>query len=145
MALTQFSFPTAITFGPGARREVAAHLKQRGVKCPLIVTDKGLAELPILKEFVASLTGLPVKVYSGVFGNPVKQQVADGVKAFKDHKADAVIGFGGVDRVVVRARDPAPRAARTRRRACGARAGARRRRASARAGQTPRALPATAR
>jgi alcohol dehydrogenase class IV len=95
MALTKFSFPTAITFGPGARREVAAHLKQHGIKYPLIVTDKGLAELPILKEFVASLIGLPVKVYSGVFGNPVKQQVADGVKAFKDHKADAVIGFGG--------------------------------------------------
>src|SRR6185369_1777087 len=95
MALNRFSFPTAITFGPGARREVAAHLKQHGVKYPLIVTDKGLAELPILKDFVASLIGLPVKVYSGVFGNPVKQQVIDGVKAFQDHKADAVIGFGG--------------------------------------------------
>jgi len=95
MSLTKFSFPTAITFGPGARREVAAHLKSQGANRPLIVTDKGLAQLPILKEFASSLAGLAVSVYPGVFGNPVKQQVADGVKAFKDHKADAVIGFGG--------------------------------------------------
>lgn len=95
MALTKFSFPTAITFGPGARREVATHLRQQGVTRPLVVTDKGLAELPILKEFVSSLAGVPASVYSGVYGNPVKQQVIDGVKAFRDHKADAVIGFGG--------------------------------------------------
>jgi len=95
MTITKFSFPTAITFGPGARKEVAAHLKQQGVKRPLIVTDKGLAALPILKEFADSLGGLTVSVFPGVFGNPVKQQVADGVKAFKAHDADAVIGFGG--------------------------------------------------
>jgi len=95
MAIEKFSFPTAITFGPGARKEVAAHLKQKGVKRPLIVTDKGLADLPILKDFAASLGGLAVSVFGGVFGNPVKQQVADGVKAFKAHNADAVIGFGG--------------------------------------------------
>src|SRR5258706_1487143 len=95
MAITKFSFPTAITFGPGARREVAAHLKNQGVKRPLIVTDKGLASLPILKEFTSSLVGLAASTYSGVFGNPVKQQVADGVTAFKAHGADAVIGFGG--------------------------------------------------
>ena len=46
MAITKFSFPTSITFGPGARTEVAAHLKSQGVKRPLIVTDKGLANLP---------------------------------------------------------------------------------------------------
>jgi len=95
MAITKFSFPTSITFGPGARTEVAAHLKSQGVKRPLVVTDKGLASLPILKEFTSSLAGLAVSTYSGVFGNPVKQQVADGVAAFKAHGADAVIGFGG--------------------------------------------------
>jgi alcohol dehydrogenase class IV len=95
MTLSKFSFPTSITFGPGARKQVAEHLKQHGVKRPLIVTDKGLAELPILKDFAASLAGLAVSVYPGVFGNPVKKQVADGVAAFKAHNADAVIGFGG--------------------------------------------------
>jgi alcohol dehydrogenase class IV len=95
MAISKFSFPPAITFGPGARKLVADHLKQQGMKRALIVTDKGLAELPILKDFAASLAGLAVSVYAGVSGNPTKQQVAGGVKAFKAHNADAVIGFGG--------------------------------------------------
>ena len=95
MSLSKFSFPTAITFGAGARREVAQHLKDRGVKRPLVVTDKGLAALAILKDFVAGLRGLETSVYAGVQGNPVKKQVEDGVAAFKAHRADAVIGFGG--------------------------------------------------
>ena len=36
-----------------------------------------------------------MKVYAGVAGNPVKKQVDDGVAAFKEHRADSVIGFGG--------------------------------------------------
>jgi alcohol dehydrogenase class IV len=93
--ISKFSFPTAIHFGPGARRLAAEHLKQNGVKRPLIVTDKGLAQLPILEEFAGTLGGLAVATYSGVFGNPTKKQVEDGVAAFKAHHADAVIGFGG--------------------------------------------------
>ena len=93
--ISKFSFPTAIHFGPGSRRLVAEHLKQNGVMRPLIVTDKGLAALPILKEFGDMLTGLAVQVFPGVHGNPTKKQVDEGVKAFKAHKADAVIGFGG--------------------------------------------------
>ncbi|HXF78459.1 MAG TPA: iron-containing alcohol dehydrogenase [Usitatibacter sp.] len=95
MSLSKFSFPTAITFGPGARREVAAHLRQNAVRRPLIVTDKGLAALAILQDFVAGLAGLEAKVYAGVHGNPVKGQVDDGVAAFKAHRADGVVGFGG--------------------------------------------------
>src|SRR3982751_1477857 len=95
MAITQFGFPTAIHFGPGARMHVAKHLRDHGVKRPLIVTDRGLASLMILKDFSASLEGLAVSVYAGVYGNPVKQQVIDGVAAYKAHNADAVIGFGG--------------------------------------------------
>jgi hypothetical protein len=93
--VTRFSFPTAIHFGAGARRLVGDHLKQQGVKRPLIVTDKGLAALPIVKDFGALLAGLAVQVYPGVYGNPTRKQVDDGVKAFKAHNADAVIGFGG--------------------------------------------------
>src|SRR5436190_2262965 len=95
MTIANFSFPTAIHFGPGARRLVGDHLKQKGVKRPLLVTDKGLAALPIVKDFGALLAGLAVQIYPGVYGNPTRGQVDDGVKAFKAHNADAVIGFGG--------------------------------------------------
>ena len=91
----RFAFPTAIHFGPGARHLVAEHLKAQGVRRPLIVTDKGLAALPILHDFAEELEGLEVKVYAGVAGNPVKKQVDDGVAAYKAHRADGVVGFGG--------------------------------------------------
>src|SRR5690349_6921861 len=95
MTLSTFSFPTAIHFGAGARRLVAEHLASQGVKRPLIVTDKGLASLPILKDFGATLARLDARIYAGVYGNPTRRQVDDGVKEFKSHRADAVIGFGG--------------------------------------------------
>jgi alcohol dehydrogenase class IV len=91
----RFSFPTDIRFGAGARREVAGYLRERGVRRPLIVTDKGLAGLPVLRDFTALLEGLDAKVYGGVAGNPDRRQVRDGVEGFRSHAADAVVGFGG--------------------------------------------------
>ena len=95
MSIATFSFPTPIQFGPGARRLVAAHLRQAGFKRPLIVTDRALAELPVLAEFRTHLDGLAVAVFAGVFGNPTCSQVMAGSAAFKAHAADCVIGFGG--------------------------------------------------
>jgi alcohol dehydrogenase class IV len=95
MTLSSFAFPTAIQFGPGARKEVAAHLRERGLKRPLIVTDKALAALPVLAEFQSHLDGLDVAVFPGVFGNPTASQVMAGAAAYKAHGADCIIGFGG--------------------------------------------------
>jgi alcohol dehydrogenase class IV len=95
MSITSFSFPTAIQFGAGARKLVAPHLLEQGLKRPLIVTDKALGSLPVLVEFVSHLDGLDVAVFSGVFGNPTCSQVMDGAAAYKAHGADCVIGFGG--------------------------------------------------
>jgi len=91
----RFSFPTTIHFGPGARRLVADHLKAQGVRRPLIVTDRGIAPLPLLAAFLEDLPGLDVAVYSDIYGNPVKSQVDRGAAAYKTHRADAVIGLGG--------------------------------------------------
>ena len=95
MSIANFSFPTAIKFGAGARKLVAAHLMEAGCKRPLIVTDKALGALPVLAEFQTHLAGLDVAVFSGVFGNPTCSQVMDGAAAYKAHRADCVIGFGG--------------------------------------------------
>ncbi|HXD51006.1 MAG TPA: iron-containing alcohol dehydrogenase [Burkholderiales bacterium] len=95
MTIHRFAFPTDIHFGPGARREAAAYLVAQGCKRPLIVTDKGIAALPLLGEFKSTLQGLAVEVFAGVAGNPLTSQVDAGVAAFKKHGADAVIGLGG--------------------------------------------------
>ena len=97
MSLAHFSFPTAITFGAGARHEVAAHLLGVGIQRPLVVTDQGVAELAQTRVFVDGLRrqGLEVAVFAGVQGNPVTSQVDAGVAAFRAHRADALIGLGG--------------------------------------------------
>ena len=95
MTIAQFSFPAPIHFGAGARKLVAAHLQDAGCKRPLVVTDRALAALPVLAEFRSRLGGLDVTVFDGVFGNPTASQVMAGAAAFKAHRADAVIGFGG--------------------------------------------------
>jgi len=97
MANYRFSFPTMIHFGPGVRKQVGEHLKSQGIKRPLIITDKGVAALPMHQELTRILSdaGLNVASFSGIWGNPVKSQVTAGVKAYKDHRADAIVGFGG--------------------------------------------------
>ncbi|NML42642.1 iron-containing alcohol dehydrogenase [Ramlibacter sp. G-1-2-2] len=95
MTLASFAFPTAIRFGPGARKEVGPHLRGQGLQRPLVVTDKALAALPVLAEFRSHLQGLDVAVYSGVAGNPTASQVMAGAAAYQAHRADCVIGFGG--------------------------------------------------
>lgn len=95
MTIARFSFPTTIHFGAGARRLVAEHLGAQKIRRPLVVTDSGLAALPVLRDFLHLLHGFDVGIYSGVAGNPTSAQVAHGVGAFKTHRADAVIGFGG--------------------------------------------------
>ncbi|MGE5169480.1 MAG: iron-containing alcohol dehydrogenase [Rudaea sp.] len=95
MTLHRFAFPTPIVFGPGARREVAPHLAGAGRKRPLVVTDRGLAALPLFERFLAELPGVTPHVFSGVSGNPVRSQVTAGAAAFREHRADSIIGIGG--------------------------------------------------
>lgn len=95
MAIHKFAFPTTIHFGPGARKLVAENLKAAGCKRPLLVTDKGLAALPVLGEFRSFFPGIALEVFSGVQGNPTASQVRAGAAAYRAHGADSVIGFGG--------------------------------------------------
>ena len=97
MSIQKFAFPTAIHFGAGASSLVAEHLRSVGVSRPLIVTDRALAALPVTTTFAQKLRdgGLALDIYSGIWGNPLASMVKGGVDAYRAHRADAVIGFGG--------------------------------------------------
>ncbi|MDH5538776.1 MAG: iron-containing alcohol dehydrogenase [Rhizobacter sp.] len=97
MSITKFSFPTTIHFGAGARKLVGPHLHERGLQRPLIVTDKGLAGMPMVAELRDNLAaaGLAPEVFGGIWGNPVGSQVMNGAAAYKAHGADCVVGIGG--------------------------------------------------
>ena len=97
MSIAKFAFPTTIHFGAGARTLVGPHLIDEGLARPLLVTDRALAALPVTTAFVGLLreAGLDVAVFDGVFGNPTVSQANDGAAAFRAHRADSVVGFGG--------------------------------------------------
>ncbi|HKU86198.1 MAG TPA: iron-containing alcohol dehydrogenase [Casimicrobiaceae bacterium] len=95
MSIHGFAFPTSIRFGPGARKEVAQHLIANGRVRPLVVTDRGLAALPVFERFLGELKELATATFSGVAGNPVRGQVVAGAAAYKAHGADSIIGIGG--------------------------------------------------
>ena len=92
-----FNYPTAIKFGAGRIRELAALCKANGIKRPLFVTDPGLAASPMVAAIIADLkkADLPVQVFSDVRPNPVEANIIAGVKAYKAGMHDGVIAFGG--------------------------------------------------
>ncbi|HLW11941.1 MAG TPA: iron-containing alcohol dehydrogenase [Casimicrobiaceae bacterium] len=93
--LHRFAFPTSILFGAGARREVAGHLIAAGCSRPLVVTDRGVAALPIFGAFLRDLKDVTHAVFSGIASNPVRSHVVQGTHAYREHRADSVIGLGG--------------------------------------------------
>ena len=97
MTITKFSFPTTIHFGPGARKLAGPHLREHGLERALVVTDRGLAALPLIAELRADLAaaGLDVAVFAGVFGNPTGPQAMAAADAYREHDADCVVGIGG--------------------------------------------------
>lgn len=97
MAHSTFSFPTLIRFGAGARLQVAEFLIENKVFRPLVVTDRGIAPLPMFQDFLKNISRseLTTGTFSEIGGNPTRAQVMAGVKIFKTHDADSIIGIGG--------------------------------------------------
>lgn len=93
--LHRFAFPTSILFGAGARREVAGHLIAAGCSRPLVVTDRGVAALPIFGAFLRDLKDVTHAVFSDIASNPVRSHVVQGTHAYREHRADSVIALGG--------------------------------------------------
>jgi 4-hydroxybutyrate dehydrogenase len=92
-----WSYPTTIRFGAGRIVEIAEACQVAGIKKPLLVTDKGLAQLDITLKTLDLLdfAGLGRSVFSKVDPNPTDINAIAGIKMFKEGKHDGVIAFGG--------------------------------------------------
>ncbi|KXF89086.1 iron-containing alcohol dehydrogenase [Phaeobacter inhibens] len=92
-----WSYPTAIKFGAGRIRELAEACATAGMKKPLLVTDKGLADLPVTQSTLDILeaAGLGRAMFSDVDPNPNEKNLEAGVAAYKAGDHDGVIAFGG--------------------------------------------------
>jgi len=92
-----WSYPTAVRFGAGRIKELAEACRAAGISRPLLVTDAGLAKLPITAQAMDLLksAGLPVALFADVQSNPVESNVESGVAVFRAGKHDGVVAFGG--------------------------------------------------
>jgi alcohol dehydrogenase class IV len=92
-----WSYPTAVRFGPGRIKELADACRAAGITRPLLVTDAGLAKLPITEKALGLLkeAGLPVALFSDVQSNPVESNVEAGLAVFRSDGHDGVVAFGG--------------------------------------------------
>ena len=98
MTLTgNWSYPTAVRFGAGRISELGEACAAAGISRPLLVTDRGLAGLPITdraREIMAA-AGLGDALFAEVDPNPNEINLAAGVAAYRAGGHDGVIAFGG--------------------------------------------------
>ena len=92
-----WSYPTSVRFGTGRITELPDAVKAVGMTNPQLVTDPGLAGLPMVAEAIAGLAaaGLSAAVFSNVKPNPVDSNISAGVAACKAGGHDGGIAFGG--------------------------------------------------
>jgi alcohol dehydrogenase class IV len=92
-----WNYPTAIRFGAGRIRELPEVCRTLGMQRPLLVTDAGLAKLPLVTDTARLCTqeGLGCVVYSSVQANPVADNVMYGVATYQAGGHDGIIAFGG--------------------------------------------------
>jgi len=92
-----WNFPTQIRFGAGRISELAQACKSAGMYRPLLVTDPGLAKLPMVSKVLAAneAAGVPTAMFSDIKPNPVGKNVEDGLAVYRAGKHDGVIAFGG--------------------------------------------------
>ncbi len=98
MQLTgNWSYPTAIRFGAGRIAEIGEACAAAGITRPLLVTDRGLADLPVTQGTLDRMeaAGLGRAMFSDVDPNPTGENVDAGLAVYREGGHDGVIAFGG--------------------------------------------------
>lgn len=94
---TNWSYPTKIRFGVDRINELGDACTEAGMRNPLLVTDPGIAALPITQQAIDAIksSGLSCAVFSSIKPNPTSQNVQDGVAVLHEGQHDGVVAFGG--------------------------------------------------
>lgn len=92
-----WNYPTPIRFGAGRISELAGLCAELNMKRPLLVTDRGLAEMPMTAHILKQLqdAGLNVALFSDMRPNPIGRDVDAGVAVYRAGGHDGVISLGG--------------------------------------------------
>src|SRR5258708_3073267 len=92
--ISTFSFPTTIVFGAGAVATLPDQMKARGMKRPLVVTDRALAGLPVFAEILRAMAAT-APVFAGVDPNPTEENVREGLAFYRIEGCDSLVAAGG--------------------------------------------------
>ena len=94
---TNWNYPTTIWVGEGRIKELIEACKNLNITKPLFVTDRDLINLKMVEDIVSDLKKKfrDLSIFSNISGNPVGENVNDGVNEFKKNGCDGVIAFGG--------------------------------------------------
>lgn len=92
-----WNYPNNIHTGAGRIVELPSLCQQLGIQAPLLITDPGLANLPMIGDAINNCkdNGLDCKLFANIQGNPTGENVTQGVNAYKAGHHDGVIAFGG--------------------------------------------------
>ncbi len=94
---TNWNYPTSIWVGENRIKDLSEACKNLKISNPLFVTDKDLVNLDMTKNIILEVKKKfsALAIFSNFTGNPIGENVEEGVLEFKKNKCDGVIAFGG--------------------------------------------------
>lgn len=92
-----YFLPAMSMIGPGVLADVGGEIKSMGSSKSLLVTDKVLTDLGVVKKLtdVLDAAGVEFAIYDGVQPNPNCANVNDGLKVLQDNGCDSIVSLGG--------------------------------------------------
>ena len=94
---TNWNYPTSMWVGENRIKDLPEACKNLNISSPLFVTDKDLINLDMTKNIIFEVRKKfsTLFIFSNFSGNPIGENVEEGVLEFKKNKCDGVIAFGG--------------------------------------------------
>ncbi len=92
-----WNYPTSVWVGGNRIKDLSKACNDLEISKPLFVTDKDLINLQMVKNVVLDLKKNfnDFSIFSNFTGNPIGENVEEGVEKFRQKGCDGVIAFGG--------------------------------------------------
>ena len=92
-----WNYPTTVWVGENRIKDLVDGCINLQISKPLFVTDKDLVNLPFIIKIISETKKKlkELNVFSNFSGNPIGENVEEGVDVFKNKSCDGVIAIGG--------------------------------------------------
>lgn len=92
-----FDLSTRIIFGYNIENQLPKILDEFRFRYPMIVTDKGVREVGLIDNFLASMknSNISYEIFDKIEANPKDYNVDNGVAKILEYKCDCLIAIGG--------------------------------------------------